>query len=183
MLLYSFIFLLSLFLLLSNQIFCLNFLWFVWVIYLSHHTQQKIDTYENIIEKDWSAKTTTLEEIVSYIKKKLGDSAVVTFDREIASIANCHCGEIKDLYLPVHKLTGAILTCPKCGNQMSFDSFHIIKGDEDFLNKTPYEIGIPLLHIIGGKVGINTTYYEFSGDEKEIFDGLEEEQWQQEKDD
>ena len=134
------------------------------------------DTYENIIEKDWSAKTTTLEEIVSYIKKELGDNAVVTFDREIASIANCHCGKTKDLYLPVHKLTGEILTCPKCGNQMSFDSFHIIKGDEDFLNKTPYEIGIPLLHIIGGKVGINTTYYEFSGDEKEIFDGLEEEQ-------
>ena len=134
------------------------------------------DTYENIIEKDWSAKTITLEEIVSYIKKELGDNAVVTFDREIASIANCHCGKTKDLYLPVHKLTGEILTCPKCGNQMSFDSFHIIKGDEDFLNKTPYEIGIPLLHIIGGKVGINTTYYEFSGDEKEIFDGLEEEQ-------
>ena len=78
------------------------------------------------------------------------------------------------MYMPVHKLKGEMLTCSKCGNQMSFDSIHKIDGSENFLDKTPFETGIPLLHIIGAKVGMETIYFEFSGDEKEVFDGLEE---------
>ena len=65
-----------------------------------------------------------------------------------------------------------MLTCPQCGSQMTFDSVHSIKGDEDFLDKTPFDIGIPLLHIVGGRVGMNTAYYEFTADESEIFENL-----------
>jgi hypothetical protein len=30
-----------------------------------------------------------------------------------------------------------------------------------------------MLHIIGGRIGLNTTYYEFTEDMKEVFEGLE----------
>jgi adenylyltransferase/sulfurtransferase len=53
---------------------------------------------------------------------------------------------------------------------MQFDSIHSIKGEEDFLDKTLFEVGIPLMHIICGRVGMNTTYYEFTADKEEIFD-------------
>ena len=102
----------------------------------------------------------------------MGEKAVIDFDRDIATTAKCACGEHKELFTPVHKLKGNMLTCPKCGEQMSFDSVHSIKGDEDYLDKTPFEIGIPLLHIIGGRIGMNTTYYEFSADEAEVFENL-----------
>lgn len=134
------------------------------------------DTYEKIIEKQWSAKTITWREVLAAIRKELGENAVITLDRDITTVAHCSCGEQKELFLPVHKLKGEMLTCPKCGNQMSFDSIHRINGEESFLDKTPFETGIPLLHIIGGKVGMETTYFEFSADEKEVFDGLEEKQ-------
>ena len=130
------------------------------------------DTYETIIEKPWSAKTITLQEVLNQIRSELGEKAVLDFDRDIATRAKCTCGEGKDLFTPVHKLKGHMLTCPKCGAQMTFENLHAIRGEEDFLDKTPYEIGIPLLHIIGGRVGINTTYYEFSADEAEVFEGL-----------
>lgn len=130
------------------------------------------DTYETIIEKPWSAKTVTLQEVLTQIRSELGEKAVLDFDRDIATRAKCTCGEGKDLFTPVHKLKGHMLTCPKCGAQMTFENLHAIRGEEDFLDKTPYEIGIPLLHIIGGRVGINTTYYEFSADEAEVFEGL-----------
>ena len=130
------------------------------------------DTYEKIVEKPWSAKTVTLKEILETVRSELGEKAVVDFDRDIATTAKCSCGECKDLFTPVHKLKGHMLTCPKCGEQMVFDSLHSLRGEEDFLDKTPYEIGIPLLHIVGGRVGINTTYYEFSADEAEVFEGL-----------
>ena len=130
------------------------------------------DTYEKIIEKPWSVRTMTLKELLAEIRKELGEKAIIDFDRDIATVAKCSCGEHKDLFTPVHKLRGHMLICPKCGNQMSFDSVRSINGSEDFTDKTLFDIGIPLLHIIGGRVGMNTTYYEFSGDESEVFDGI-----------
>lgn len=55
---------------------------------------------------------------------------------------------------------------------MTFDSVHSITGSESFLDKTPMEIGIPLLHIVGGRIGMDTTYYEFTSDEAEVFENL-----------
>ena len=130
------------------------------------------DTYETIVEKPWSVKTISLKEILTQIRNEQGEKAVLDFDRDIATRASCSCGEHKDLFTPVHKLKGHMLTCPKCGNQMTFETIHSIRGEEDFLDKTPFEIGIPLLHIVGGRVGMHTTYYEFTADEAEIFDNL-----------
>lgn len=130
------------------------------------------DTYETIIEKPWSARKNSFKTILSEIRKELGVNAVLDLDRDIATTAKCTCGEQKNLYTPVHRLKGEMLTCPKCGAQMAFDSIHSIKGDESFLSKTPVDIGIPLLHIVGGRVGMNTTYYEFTADEEEVFKNL-----------
>lgn len=130
------------------------------------------DIYEKIIEKPWSARTTSLRGMLAEIRGELGEKAVLDFDRDIATTAKCSCGENKALFTPVHKLKGEMLTCPKCGAQMTFDSVHSIAGDENFLDKTPMEIGIPLLHIVGGRVGMDTTYYEFTSDEAEVFENL-----------
>jgi adenylyltransferase/sulfurtransferase len=131
------------------------------------------DTYEKILERDWSVRTMTLGKLLEAIRADLGDEAVVDFDREIASVSRCSCGHTQDLFTPVHKLKGEMLVCPECGNAMTFDTFHSITGNETFLSKTLFEIGIPLLHIVGGRVGMETTYYEFSSDKNEVFQGLE----------
>lgn len=127
------------------------------------------DTYEKIIEKPWSVRTVTLRELLSSVRSDLGEKAVIDFDRDIATTAHCACGHKKDIYTPVHKLKGEMLVCPECGATMQFDSIHSIKGEEDFLDKTLFEIGIPLMHIVCGRVGMDTTYYEFTADEAEIF--------------
>lgn len=130
------------------------------------------DTYETIVEKPWSVRSTTLRQALETAREELGEKAVVDLDRDIATVAKCACGAHKDLFTPVHKLKGNMLTCPECGKQMSFDSFHSINGTEEFLDKTFFEVGIPLLHIVGGRVGMKTTYYEFTGDEPEVFEEL-----------
>lgn len=133
------------------------------------------DTYEKIVEKSWSVRSISLRDVLREIRCDMGENAVLDFDRDIATSAACTCGEQKNLFLPVHKLKGEMLTCPKCGNQMTFDSIHSIRGEEDFLDKTPFDIGIPPLHIVGGRVGMETIYYEFTEDEPEVFQGLREE--------
>ena len=122
------------------------------------------DTYEEIVEKNWSVKDITLMSILIEIRSDMGENAVIDFDRDIATYGHCSCGKLIDLFMPVHKLRGSMLTCLKCGQQMSFDSIHSINGSEDFLNKTPEQIGIPPLHIVCGRVGTHCKYYEFSAD-------------------
>lgn len=130
------------------------------------------DTYETIKEKPWSVRNITLNDLLFHVRMDLGEKAVVDFDRDIATVGKCSCGATKDLFTPVHKLKGEMLTCPTCGKQMSFESFHSINGEEDFLDKTLFEIGIPLLHIVCGRIGMKATYYEFSADESEVFEEL-----------
>ncbi len=130
------------------------------------------DLYEGIIEEPWSVRTMTLRELLLHIREDLGEKAVIDLDRDIATTARCSCGYKKDLYSPVHKLRGEALVCPECGAAMQFDTIHTIHGDEDFLDKTLYEIGIPLFHIICGRVGMNAVYYEFTADKEEIFNDL-----------
>lgn len=130
------------------------------------------ETYEPISEKPWSVRTMTLRELLGEIRGEVGENAVIDLDRDIATTAYCSCGKKKELLMPVHKLRGSMLVCPECGAAMQFNSVHTIRGDEDFLDKTLYDIGIPLMHIVCGRVGMNASYFEFTGDQAEVFSGL-----------
>ncbi len=127
------------------------------------------DIYGEIISKPWSVRKATIEEVSQAVKADLGENALVELDRDIAIKAKCNCGEEKDLFIPIHKLKRETITCPSCGKQMSFESKHSFNGDEDYRKKTFADIGIPPLHIISGRNGVNIKYYEFSDDEQEIF--------------
>lgn len=131
------------------------------------------DTYEEICEKPWSAAEKRLCDMLSEIRSEMGEKAVLELGRDIATRAQCSgCGATKELFTPVHKLRGSDMVCPACGASMHFDSVHTLTGEEDFLEKTAGEIGIPPLDIIGGRVGMNMNYYEFTNDEKAVFEGL-----------
>lgn len=131
------------------------------------------DAYGPAEKMPWSAEKTTLAEVLEKARQDLGENAVVDFDRDIASLASCACGQKKPLFAPVHKLRAADLLCPDCGKAMQFETFHTLTGGEDFLNKTLGEIGIPPLHIFCGRRGMEERYYECTGDEAAVFAGLE----------
>ena len=130
------------------------------------------DTYEEIEEKPWSVRTMTLKDLIANIKQEMGENAVIDLDRDIATVAKCSCGECKDIYAPVHKLRGVDIVCPSCGKTMNFETIHSLNGSEDFLDKTAFEIGIPLLHIVAGRCGYEMRYFEFTSDTDEVFEGL-----------
>ncbi|MDE7435655.1 MAG: ThiF family adenylyltransferase [Lachnospiraceae bacterium] len=128
--------------------------------------------YDEIIEKPWSVHDQTLKAIINEIKTDMGENSILELDREIATYAKCSCGKERELFIPVHKLKRDMIQCPKCGKIMSFDTMHSIVGTEEYLDKTAEEIGIPPLHIIAGRIGMEMRYYEFTNDQKEIFEGL-----------
>ena len=130
--------------------------------------------YSQIEEMPWSVYTLTIGDAAEKIRSELGEKAVVELDRDIVTYASCRCGVKKDLFIPVHKLTGSELTCPDCGKQMSFESVHAFSGNETYADKTFAEIGIPPLHIISGRIGMTMKQYEFTDDCAYVFKGLEE---------
>lgn len=130
------------------------------------------DTYEDIEEKDWSSRTLTLKQLLANVIADLGEDAVVEFDRDIATYAKCTCGNEKELFIPVHKLRGHDIVCDNCGKNMMFDTIHSITGDEKFLDKTVFDIGLPLFHILSGRKGMNIKYYELTKDKEELFKEL-----------
>lgn len=130
------------------------------------------DTYEEISEKPWSVYDMKLVDLLKEIRTNMGENAILELGRDIATKAKCTCGAEKELFMPVHKMRGNDIACPDCGKVMNFETIHSINGTEDFLEKTAFEIGIPPLDIIGGRVGMNMNYYEFSADVASVFEGL-----------
>lgn len=122
------------------------------------------DTYKNIVEVDWSAKELTLYELYNKAVQDLGKGVVIDLDRNIAKNAKCSCGNEKELFIPVNKIKYSDLTCQVCGKSMKFNTFHSITGQETYINKTIYEIGLPLFHVIGARKGDNIIYYELTKD-------------------
>ncbi len=55
------------------------------------------DAFGAIQKMPWSAAGTTLREVLAQTQRDLGKSAVVYFDRDIASTAACSCVYKKDL--------------------------------------------------------------------------------------
>ena len=130
------------------------------------------DAYDNIKEMDWSARKTTLRDILTQAKSDLGDGCIIEFERDIATTASCVCGHKKDIFNTVNRLRGADIACDKCGKAMQFETVHTITGTEDFLDKPLYDLGIPLFHIIAVRRGMEYIYYELSKDKNEVLGGL-----------
>ena len=130
------------------------------------------DLYDNIKEMNWSAREITIKDVLEQASKDLGDGAIIEFDRDIATTATCVCGHTKDIFNTVNRLRGKDIVCEKCGKSMQFETIHTINGEEDFLDKKLYEIGIPLYHIIAVRKGMKYVYYELSKDKNEVLGGL-----------
>ena len=130
------------------------------------------DLYENIKEMPWSARTISIKDLLEQAKKDLGDNSIIEFDRDIATTATCSCGHSKEIFNLVNKLKNKDITCEKCGKTMRFETIHSIYGNEKFLDKKLFDIGIPLFHIISARSGLNYIYYELSNDRNEVLGGL-----------
>ena len=130
------------------------------------------DLYDNIKEMSWSAREVSVKDVLNQAEKDLGDGAIIEFDRDIATTATCVCGHTKEIFNTVNRLRGKDIVCEKCGKSMQFETIHTINGEEDFLDKKLYEIGIPLYHIIAVRKGMKYVYYELSKDKNEVLGGL-----------
>ncbi len=129
------------------------------------------DTYSDITEMNWSVDTTPLREILHDIRSDLGDKASMVFDREIATTGQCTKGHHTNLFKPVNMLKGMDILCNCCGGEIRFSTTHSITGEEDFLDRTAGDIGLPRGHVVAGRLRMTYKHYEFTKDIPILLDG------------
>lgn len=131
------------------------------------------ELYDTIIETDFSAKDTTLEEILGFIKGHLGKEAILELNNDVLISFQCpSCGEIEFVFKSLGKSTLKESICKRCNVYRDPYMTHTITGKEDFLERTLFEIGIPSFDILVGRSGLNQIFIELSGDRKETLGEL-----------
>ena len=134
---------------------------------------QSHETFDNIEETDLSAKTTTLRQALEFVRARLGPEAYLDLGRElIVSLTCVGCGTQDPCYRPLGSLTEKEATCPLCGSIRGLDLIHAIYGDENYLDLSLSEAGVPLFDIITGRAGMDEIHFELSGDRDEALGEL-----------
>ncbi len=116
-----------------------------------------------------TAVSTTLNELLTIAKEKLGPESIIEFDGELVTTMNClDCGQVFPIFKKMARLYENESICPNCGGHRETNLTHRISGDEDFLERTLAEIDIPPLGIVRARNGKEHLYLELTGD-KETF--------------
>lgn len=132
------------------------------------------DHFDNIIRINESVDTLTLRALLKLAQKKMGVNAVIDLDRDIIYEWVCHrCGKKDRPFRVFGKTSEDESKCQKCNSLMDFEIMHEVTGDEDFLDKTLAEIGIPAFDIVSARLGTTkNVQFELANDEKEVLNEL-----------
>jgi len=127
------------------------------------------ETYKNIIELDKSTTSTTLSEALDLVRKYLGKDAILEFDKDILLEFICNkCQKKERVLKSLGRTSIKEAKCPLCGEERIPEIIHSVSGDEDFLDLTLNQIGIPLWEILTGRREMDMVYLEFSADKELI---------------
>lgn len=125
---------------------------------------------EPLIEcPDFTAAQTTLAELLTAARDKLGDDAVLEFSSELVVAMHCpDCGLETAVFKRMARLYENEYTCPNCGGRREMRLTHRISGNEPFLERTLAEMDVSPLSIVHARNGRERVYLELTGD-KETF--------------
>jgi molybdopterin/thiamine biosynthesis adenylyltransferase len=115
------------------------------------------------------ASQTTLAELLAIVRAELGPEAVVDFGRDIVQTLECEaCRTSQPLFRQLRSVTELEAACPSCGLVRNPKLWHTLTGQEDFLEKTVTDIGLPLFDIVTGRKGMEERFYLFDGDAPDV---------------
>ncbi len=121
---------------------------------------------EPIIElPDKTAAETSLAELLEIARERLGPETVLEFDGELVVSMSCpDCGQESKVLRRMARLSESVFACPNCGGRREMQLTHRIEGNEDFLSSSLADIDVPDLGIVRAKNGVDSVYYELTGD-------------------
>jgi len=133
------------------------------------------DAMSPIEELPWSVAETTVGQFLERVRFDLGPAAVIEVNQDLLSSLTCaSCEETYPRFASLGKVTEAEGLCPKCGAPCTPNMYHTI-GSDGPLEKTLFELGVPLWDVLAGRSGDEVRFYEFGGDRRRVLGELDAE--------
>jgi adenylyltransferase/sulfurtransferase len=131
------------------------------------------ETLEEIIELPERSDGISIGDLLARVREDLGPEAVLDLSREVLHEIECiPCGTREAVFESLGRMTEARGRCPRCGEMRAPHLLHSIDGHEDFLDRTPRELGLPLFDILVGRAGDRSRSYLLAGDGPEVMGEL-----------
>jgi molybdopterin/thiamine biosynthesis adenylyltransferase len=122
----------------------------------------------------WSVTETTAGQFLERVRSDLGTSAVIEVNQDLLASLECEeCQQTMPRFGSLGKVTEAESRCPQCGASRTPHMYHTI-GDDGALDKSLYELGVPLWDVLAGRDGDEQRFYEFAGDRNRVLGPLAE---------
>lgn len=122
-------------------------------------------TYGEITELPARAERTTLADLLRIARADLGPDAMIELDQELITSLECpNCHTVEHVLRPLSEVSFEAGHCPTCGVLRESTLTHIISGEENFLHRTLFSVGVPPLHIVKAHNGVQYRFYELTGD-------------------
>jgi len=123
-------------------------------------------TFPEVIETEFSCDMLA-GEVLEFVRAEVSPQAVLELSREVCTALYCRkCDEREPLFRSLGQVTEEEGRCPHCGEIREPELMHSIYGDEDFLDRSLAEIGIPPYDIFTGREGMNMKHYLLAADRK-----------------
>jgi molybdopterin/thiamine biosynthesis adenylyltransferase len=127
------------------------------------------ETFGLIEELPLKVASTTLRELLSEAKERLGEGTILDLEKELVTGLTCEkCGTHEPIYKALGKVSEKEAKCITCNEIRNPEMTHIVKGDEQYLDFKLAEIGIPEMEIITGRNEDRVVHFELSGDRESI---------------
>ncbi|HET9450292.1 MAG TPA: ThiF family adenylyltransferase [Aggregicoccus sp.] len=111
----------------------------------------------------------TVREALAWGRRTLGPTAGLEFGRELLAGLDCpQCGGSERLFRPLSQVGEAQGLCPACGARRAPRLMHGVHGDEDFLDLTLAQLGVPPWDIVVARAGEQTMGFELAGDQARV---------------
>jgi molybdopterin/thiamine biosynthesis adenylyltransferase/DNA-binding transcriptional regulator YhcF (GntR family) len=121
--------------------------------------------YGEITELPARAERTTLADLLRIARADLGPDAMIELDQELILSLECpNCHTVEEILKPLSEVSFEAGHCPTCGILRESTLTHIITGEEKFLHRTLFSVGVPALHILRAQNGVEYRFYELTGD-------------------
>jgi adenylyltransferase/sulfurtransferase len=123
------------------------------------------ETFTQIVELDCGARDISIGDLIDRARQDLGPSTTLELSREILYELECPaCGQRETAFVSLGRVTEQQAVCPQCRGPRAPILLHRIDGTESFLDRSPYQIGLPPFDIIVARSGLDTIAYLLSGD-------------------
>jgi adenylyltransferase/sulfurtransferase len=129
---------------------------------------------EAIVSLHMGSADLTPRQLLAKARELLGATAVLDLGRDVLEKLVCpRCLSEEELFASLGRVSADKAWCPKCRDvRREVKTFHTIRGDEPFVDRTLSEIGVPAFDIVAARAGARSVGFELSADAAAVLGAL-----------